>query len=106
MEPPHDVDKAPSRRVAVTGRWRCCFPLSLSALATLLAGFLAELGLHQAPVVCHSWGGAQLLIGPGGTDRVVSLVLVSCEAFDYYPPALSGRLPGRTFLVAQLLGPR
>ena len=50
---------------------------------------------------------------PGGTDRVANLVLVSCEAFDNYPPGLPGRLlclnaalPGGTFLTAQLLRPR
>ena len=46
-------------------------------------------------------------------DRVANLVLVSCEAFDNYPPGLPGRLlclnaslPGGTFLTAQLLRPR
>ena len=46
----------------------------------------------------------------GGTDRVATLVLVSCEAFDNYPPGrlLRGNaaLPGGTFLTAQLLRPR
>ena len=60
-------------------------------------------------MVCNDWGGAQLVISPGGTDRVANLVLVSCEAFDNYPPGLPGRLlclnaslPGGTFLTAQL----
>ena len=59
------------------------------------------------------YGGAQLVISPGGTDRVANLVLVSCEAFDNYPPGLPGRLlclnaalPSGTFLTAQLLRPR
>ena len=41
------------------------------------------------------------------------MVLVSCEAFDNYPPGLAGRLlclnaalPGGTILTAQLLRPR
>ena len=87
--------------------------LSLAALATMIAGFLAELDLRHVTVVCNDWGGAQLLISPGGTDRVANLVLVSCEAFDNYPPGLPGRLlclnaalPGGTFLTAQLLRPR
>ena len=49
----------------------------------------------------------------GGTDRVANLVLVSCEAFDNYPPGVPGRLlcgnaalPGGTFGTAQLLRPR
>ena len=55
-------------------------------------------------------GGAQLVISPGGSDRVANLVLVSCEAFDNYPPGAPGgplcrtaALPGGTFLAAQLL---
>ena len=87
--------------------------LSLPALATMIAEFLTELDLHHVTLVCNDWGGAQLVISPGGTDRVANLVLVSCEAFDNYPPGLPGRLlcrtaamPGGTFLVAQLLGPR
>ena len=87
--------------------------LSLPALATMIAEFLTELDLRHVTVVCNDWGGAQLLISPGGTDRVANLVLVSCEAFDNYPPGLAGRLlclnaalPGGTFLTAQLLRPR
>ena len=111
------------------GRYRCIVPelpfgahttpmpddadLSLPALATLIAEFLTELDLRHVTLVCNDWGGAQLVISPGGTDRVANLVLVSCEAFDNYPPGLAGRLlcrtaalPGGTFLIAQLLRPR
>ena len=87
--------------------------LSLPALATTIAGFLTELDLRNVTVACNDWGGAQLLISPGGSDRVANLVLVSCEAFDNYPPGVPGRLlcpnaalPGGTFLTAQLLRPR
>ncbi|MCY4631514.1 MAG: hypothetical protein OXE75_11630 [bacterium] len=41
--------------------------LSLPALATLFAESLTELDLHQVTLVCNDWGGAQLVIGPGGT---------------------------------------
>jgi pimeloyl-ACP methyl ester carboxylesterase len=109
VEPPIDIDKAPSQRLAATGRWWCCSPLSLSALATTLAEFLADLGLHQVTVVCNDWSGAQLLISPGGSDRLANLVLVSCAAFDNYPPGLPGRLlcataalRGGTFLASQV----
>ena len=58
-------------------------------------------------------GGAQLVVRPGGSDRIANLILVSCEAFDNYPPGLLGRLlclsatvPGGTFLTAKLLRPR
>ena len=58
----------------------------------MIAGFLTELHLRHATVVCNDWGGAQLVISPGSTDRVANLVLVSCEAFDNYPPRVPGRL--------------
>ena len=84
--------------------------LSLPALATLIAELLTELDLRHVTLVCNDWGGAQLAISPGCTDRVANLVLVSCEAFDKYPPGVPGRLrcrtaalPGGTFLAAQLL---
>ena len=72
----------------------------------MIAGFLTELDLRHVTVVCNDWGGAQLVISPGGTDRVANLVLVSCEAFDNYPPGLPG-LPGRLLCRnAALLGGR
>ncbi|MXV89806.1 MAG: hypothetical protein F4004_03925 [Acidimicrobiia bacterium] len=95
---------------ATGGRCCCTPPLSLPAIATLVAEFLTELDLQRVTLVCNDWGGAQLVISPGGSDRVANLVLVSCEAFDNYPPGAPGRLlcataalPGGTFLVAQLL---
>ena len=87
--------------------------LRLESLARMIAGFLVELDLRDVTLVCNDWGGAQLVVAPGGSDRVGSLVLVSCEAFDNYPPGIPGRLlclnaslPGGTFLTAQLLRPR
>ena len=84
--------------------------LSLESSVTKVARFLAELGLRDVTLVCNDWGGAQLVVSPGGSDRVANLVLVSCEALDNYPPGLPGRLlclttatPGGTFLTAQLL---
>ena len=87
--------------------------LRLESLVTMVADFLAELNLHGVTLVCNDWGGAQLVVSPGGSDRIANLALVSCEAFDNYPPGLPGRLlclnaalPGGTFLTAQLLRPR
>lgn len=87
--------------------------LDLESLAKMVAEFLAELDLRDVTLVCNDWGGAQLVVSAGGSDRVAALVLVSCEAFDNYPPGLPGRLlclnaslPGGTFLTAQLLRPR
>ena len=117
------------RRGGLRDRYRCIVPelpfgahttpmpddadLALPALATMITEFLTELDVRHVTLVCNDWGGAQLLISPGGTDRVANLVLVSCETFDNYPPGLPGRLlclnaalPGGTFLTAQLLRPR
>ena len=87
--------------------------LDLESLAKLVAEFLVELDLHDVTLVCSDWGGAQLVVSPGDSDRVANLVLVSCEAFDNYPPGLPGRLlclnaslPGGTLLTSQLLRPR
>ena len=62
--------------------------LKLESLAKLVAGFLAELDLCDVTLVCNDWGGAQLVVSPGGSTRVANLVLVACEAFDNYPPGL------------------
>ena len=111
------------------GRYRCVVPelplgahrtpmpedadLSLESLVKMIADFLTELDLHDVTLVCNDWGGAQLVVSPGCSDRVANLVLISCEAFDNYPPGLPGRLlclnaamPGGTFMTAQLLRPR
>ena len=60
--------------------------LTLGSIARMTAGFLEELQLRNVTLVCNDWGGAQLVISPGASDRVDALVLVSCEAFDNYPP--------------------
>ena len=60
--------------------------LTLESLVKLLAEFLAELDLRNVTLVCNDWGGAPLVVSPGGSDRVANLVLASCEAFDNYPP--------------------
>ena len=109
------------------GRYRCIVPelpfgahttpmpddadLSLPALATVVVEFLTELDLHHVTLVCNGLG--RRATRHGGTDRVANVVLVSCEAFDNYPPGVAGRLlcrnaalPGGTFLTAQLLRPR
>jgi len=84
--------------------------LTLPGIVKMLADFLVELDLHDVTLVSNDWGGAQLVIAPGGSTRVANLVLVTCEAFDNYPPGFPGRLlclnarmPGGTFLTGQLL---
>lgn len=87
--------------------------LALGSLAILVANFLEELRLRDVTLVCNDWGGAQLVVWPGRSTRVANLALVSCEAFDNYPPGLPGRLlrlsaflPGGIFLAAQSLRSR
>ena len=68
------------------GRYRCIVPelpfgahrtpmpddadLTLESIAKMIAGFIAELDLRDVTLVGNDWGGAQLVISPGGSDRV------------------------------------
>jgi pimeloyl-ACP methyl ester carboxylesterase len=66
--------------------------LSLPGLARLVAEFLDRLDLQNVILVGNDTGGAlvQLLIGDGA-GRVGRAVLVSCDAFDNFPPGLTGK---------------
>lgn len=66
--------------------------LSLPGVARLVAEFLDRLDLHDVTLVGNDTGGAlvQLLMCDGAT-RVGRAVLVSCDAFDNFPPGLTGR---------------
>lgn len=66
--------------------------LSLSAIAWLVAEFLERLDLDDVAIVGNDTGGAlvQLLVCQGAA-RVDRIVLASCDAFDNYPPGLTGR---------------
>lgn len=68
--------------------------LSLRAMALLVAEFLERLDLRDVALVMNDWGGAQLLVAEGRTERLGKLVLASCEAFDNFPPGLPGRMVG------------
>ncbi|WP_330309502.1 MULTISPECIES: alpha/beta hydrolase [unclassified Streptomyces] len=79
--------------------------LSLPGVARLVAEFLDRLGLRDVVLVGNDTGGALVqLLMCDGADRVGRAVLVSCDAFDNFPPGLtgktlvlSGRLPPRLF---------
>ncbi|WP_406470767.1 alpha/beta fold hydrolase [Streptomyces sp. NBC_01615] len=79
--------------------------LSLPGVARLVAEFLDRLGLRDVVLVGNDTGGALVqLLMCDGTDRVGRAVLVSCDAFDNFPPGLtgktlvlSGKLPPRLF---------
>jgi pimeloyl-ACP methyl ester carboxylesterase len=66
--------------------------LSLSGIAGLVAEFLDRLDLRDVTLVGNDTGGAlvQLLIRDGAA-RVDRIVLVSCDAFDNFPPGLTGK---------------
>jgi pimeloyl-ACP methyl ester carboxylesterase len=68
--------------------------LSLGGIAELAAEFLERLDLTDVVLVGNDTGGAlvQLMLGTtSATSRVRRIVLVSCDAFDNYPPGLTGR---------------
>jgi len=71
--------------------------LSLPGMARLVAEFLDRLDLHDVVLVGSDTGGAlgQLVMADGAA-RVGRVVLVSCDAFDNFPPGLTGRTLVRT----------
>jgi pimeloyl-ACP methyl ester carboxylesterase len=77
--------------------------LSLPAIARLVAEFVDRLGLHDVTLVGNDTGGAlvQLVICDGAA-RVGRVVLASCDAFDNFPPGLTGK----TLVLAGKLPPR
>jgi pimeloyl-ACP methyl ester carboxylesterase len=66
--------------------------LSLPGIARLVAEFLERLDLQDVTLCGNDTGGAlvQLLMA-GGEPRVGRVVLASCDAFDNFPPGLTGR---------------
>lgn len=81
--------------------------LSLPAIARLVAEFLDRLDLHDVTLVGNDTGGAlvQLLMAAGtdgGGRRIGRAVLVSCDAFDNFPPGLTGK----TLVLMGRLSPR
>ncbi|MCX5182066.1 alpha/beta fold hydrolase [Streptomyces sp. NBC_00268] len=79
--------------------------LSLPGVARLVVEFLDRLDLRDVVLIGNDTGGALVqLVMADGAARVAAAVLVSCDAFDNFPPGLtgrtlvlSGRLPPRLF---------
>jgi pimeloyl-ACP methyl ester carboxylesterase len=67
--------------------------LSLPGIARLVAEFIERLDLHDVTLAGVDTGGAlvQLLIADGAVGRVSRVVLASCDAFDNFPPGLTGK---------------
>ena len=76
--------------------------LSLRGIARLVDELLDRLDLREVTVVGNDTGGAlvQLLVC-NGTTRVSRIVLASCDAFDNFPPGLTGK----TLLLTGKLSP-
>jgi pimeloyl-ACP methyl ester carboxylesterase len=66
--------------------------LSLPGISRLVAEFLERLDLQDVTLVGNDTGGAliQLMICDGAA-RVGGVVLASCDAFDNFPPGLTGK---------------
>ncbi|WP_326834511.1 alpha/beta hydrolase [Amycolatopsis rhabdoformis] len=76
--------------------------LSMRALARLVPEFLARLDLRDVTLVGVDTGGALVqLVMTGAADRVRRVVLASCDAFDNFPPGLTGK----TLFLAGRLSP-
>jgi pimeloyl-ACP methyl ester carboxylesterase len=66
--------------------------LSLPGIARLVAEFLDRLDLHDVTVVGNDTGGALVqLLMCDAAERVGRAVLASCDAFDNFPPGLTGK---------------
>jgi pimeloyl-ACP methyl ester carboxylesterase len=66
--------------------------LSLPGIAGLVTELIDRLDLSGVTLVGNDTGGAlvQLMVGQGAA-RIDRIVLVSCDAFDNFPPGLTGR---------------
>jgi pimeloyl-ACP methyl ester carboxylesterase len=66
--------------------------LSLPAIAALASEFMDRLDLHDVTLVGNDTGGALVqLLMCDGAPRVGRAVVASCEAFDNFPPGLTGK---------------
>jgi pimeloyl-ACP methyl ester carboxylesterase len=67
--------------------------LSLPGIARLVAEFMDRLELTDVTLVGNDTGGAlvQLLMAEGQSPALGRAVLVSCDAFDNFPPGLTGK---------------
>ncbi|MFD4414668.1 alpha/beta fold hydrolase [Streptomyces sp. NPDC058476] len=95
--------RPPRRRAAAGGGGPPDADLSLPGVARLVGEFLDRLDLRDVVLVGNDTGGALVqLLMCDGADRVGRAVLVSCDAFDNFPPGLTGR----TLVLCGKLPPR
>ncbi|MFD7442805.1 alpha/beta fold hydrolase [Streptomyces sp. NPDC059909] len=84
-------------------------PLGPDAVNELIAELLERLDLNDVTLVENDCGRAQT-VAARHPERLARLVLVSCEAFDNYPPGVPGkmisvacRIPGAITVLARTL---
>jgi len=66
--------------------------LSLGGVARLVTEFIDHLDLHDVTLVGNDTGGALVqLLMTDPSPRVGRVVLISCDAFDNFPPGLTGK---------------
>jgi pimeloyl-ACP methyl ester carboxylesterase len=66
--------------------------LSLPGIARVVAEFLAALDLREVTLIGNDTGGALVqLLMTDGPPSIARAVLVSCDAFDNFPPGLTGK---------------
>lgn len=66
--------------------------LTLPGIARLTAEFLDRLGLDEVIVAGNDTGGALVqLLATEHRERIAGIVLVSCDAYDNFPPGLTGK---------------
>jgi pimeloyl-ACP methyl ester carboxylesterase len=66
--------------------------LSLPGVAGIVAELMERLDLHDVVLIGNDTGGAIVqLLATKRTERLAGIVLVSCDAFDNYPPGLTGK---------------
>jgi pimeloyl-ACP methyl ester carboxylesterase len=67
--------------------------LSPRGLARLVSQFLTQLDLKEVTLIGNDTGGALVqLVLCADTSRIGRVVLVSCDAFDNFPPGATGRV--------------
>jgi pimeloyl-ACP methyl ester carboxylesterase len=66
-------------------------PLNPDAVNALVVEFLDRLDLREVTLVESDCGRAQT-VAARHPERLARLVLISCEAFDNYPPGLPGKM--------------
>jgi pimeloyl-ACP methyl ester carboxylesterase len=69
--------------------------VSMRGIANLVGELLERLDLKDVCVVANDWGGILLVVADEPSERIGSLILTSCEAFDNVPPGLPGRMIAR-----------